>query len=238
MATATHRLHAPREAEIRQALKGWIAARRPGTAIVDELAIKHGKFRVDVCAIADDLHGYEIKSDQDTLSRLPAQAKHFSLVFHQMTLVVGPGLLGGALAIVPPWWGIVLVTVDDDGRTRFAELRDPQPNPKPNYRWVVRLLWREELAACLRAARVRGYSTLRYHQVANLMLDAFTPEQLTERVVAALRTRKGGMPALPPAPIPRPPSANPKPRAQDPEPIRPKSAPPDPSLQWLIMGLG
>lgn len=235
MPSAAVRLHAPREPEIRQALRGWIAARRPGSAIVDELAIKHGKFRVDVCAIADDLHGFEIKSDQDTLARLPAQAKHFSLVFHRMTLVVGPGLLGRALAIVPPWWGIVLVTVGDDGRTRFAELRDPQPNPKPNYRWVVRLLWREELAACLRAARVRGYSTLRYHQVANLMLEAFTPEELTQRVAAALRRRKAGLPpSLPPAPAcPAPPRLEARSSKLDTPP-----AAAEPSLQWLIMGLG
>lgn len=235
----TSRLHAPREAEIRQALKAWIGVRSPRAAAIDELAIKHGKFRVDVCAIAGDLHGFEIKSDQDTLTRLPAQAKHFSLVFHRMTLVVGPSLLGKALALLPPWWGILLVTVDEEGGTRFAELREAAPNPRPNYRWVVRLLWRGELLDCLQAAGVRGCSKLKYWEVANRMLEVFTPEELTARVALVLRARKTGeivMPVPMPAPAPsalasRPragalclPSRRPAPGASRPAP-RPAGAP-------------
>jgi hypothetical protein len=186
------RLRAPREPEIRAALKGWLQTALGGeAAIIDELAIKHGKYRVDVCALTDRLHGYEIKSDQDTLKRLPAQAKHFSLVFHRMTLVIGPGLLASALAIVPPWWGLMLVTQDETGEARFSILREPEENPKPNYRWVVRLLWRDELTACLKARGVRGYSKLKYWEVANAMLATFTPDELTAHVTQVLRERKG-----------------------------------------------
>ena len=241
----TQRLHAPREPEIRQALKGWLAARLPDAAVIDELGIKHGKFRVDICAITDTLHGYEIKSDQDTLARLPAQAKHFSLVFHRLTLVVGPALLGPALALVPPWWGILLVTVGEDGRPRVAELRDPGPNPGPNHRWVARLLWRDEIAACLRAAGVRGYARLRYAEIANRMLEVFTPDELRVRVAAALRIRKAGLAPVGSAAVPAPVVAVPAVAAPVPTwPARPMPArlapPPDPepSLQWLIMGLG
>lgn len=195
MSSTVPKLRAPREPEIRAGLKGWIAETLgPQAAIIDELAIKHGKYRVDLCAITDRLHGYEIKSDQDTLKRLPAQSKHFSLVFHRMTLVIGPGLLGPAIAEVPAWWGIVLVTQDRDGGATFTVLREAQENPKPNYRWVVRLLWRDELTTCLKDQGVRGYSKLKYWQVANLMLDSFTPEELTDRVTRGLRERKGQLP--------------------------------------------
>jgi hypothetical protein len=175
---------APREAAIREALRARLAA--TGVNLVDELGIKHGKYRVDVCAITHELHGYEIKSDVDTLARLPDQAKHFSLVFHRMTLVIGPKLLGQSLAMLPPWWGIWLVTPDG-----FAALREGAPNPKPNYRWVVRLLWRDELHACLRAVGAKGYSKLTYAGVATMMLKTFSPEELTALVVGTLRNRKG-----------------------------------------------
>lgn len=192
MPIASPRLRAPRERTIRAALRNWLAERHPASAsVVDELAIKHGKFRVDVAVIADRLHGYEIKSDQDTLKRLPAQAKHFSLVFHRMTLVIGPELLASALSVVPRWWGIVLVTEGEDGEARFAELRAAEENPKPNYRWVVRLLWRDELTASLKAHGVRGYSKLKYWEVANRMLETFSPEKLTAVVTETLRLRKG-----------------------------------------------
>lgn len=177
-------LSAPGEAAIRAALKERLAA--PGVNLIDELGIKHGKFRVDVCAVTHELHGYEIKSDLDTVARLPDQAKHFSLVFQRMTLVVGPKLLGAALTIVPAWWGIMLAT-----DTGLVELREAGVNPKPNYRWVVRLLWRDELHACLRTVGVGGYSKLRYWEVANLMLKTFTPEELTVLVARILRDRKG-----------------------------------------------
>jgi hypothetical protein len=178
---------------MRAALKRHLAETlAPGVALVDELGIKHGKYRVDVCAIDTLLHGYEIKSDQDTLARLPAQAKHFSLVFQRMTLVIGPRLLGAALAGVPPWWGLMLVTVDESGETVLSTLREAAPNPKPNYRWVVRLLWRDELTACLKAAGVRGYSKLKYWEVANQMLATFTSDELTALVTRALRDRKAG----------------------------------------------
>jgi hypothetical protein len=175
---------APGEAAIRAALKARLVA--PGVALIDELGIKHGEFRVDVCAVTHELHGYEIKSDLDSVARLPAQAKHFSLVFQRMTLVVGPKLLGPALTIVPPWWGVMLATPDG-----FVELREAGTNPKPNYRWVVRLLWRDELHACLRAVGARGYSKLKYWEVANMMLATFTPEELTVLVARLLRERKG-----------------------------------------------
>jgi hypothetical protein len=192
--TAHARLQAPREPAIREALAQHLAATLdPGTALVHELAIKHGAYRVDLCAITHELRGYEIKSDQDTLARLPAQAKQFSLVFQRMTLVIGPALLASALAIVPDWWGIWLVTREASGETVFSELRAGGPNPKPNYRWVARLLWRDELTACLKARGVRGFSKLKYWQVANLVLETLAPEELVAHVAAVLRERKGGL---------------------------------------------
>lgn len=200
MPAASPALQAPREREIRAALRGWIAARAQDeplmTAgnndllIVDELAIKHGEYRVDLCAIGDDLHGFEIKSDQDTLSRLPAQAKHFSLVFQRMTLVIGPALLAPALTIVPKWWGLVLVTQDADGTARFAELRTPGENPKPNQRWLVRLLWRDELVEVLRTWGHRGWSKLKYWEIADKVLGAFEPAELVGIVATTLRCRE------------------------------------------------
>jgi hypothetical protein len=190
-------MHAPREPVIRASLKTWLTRQLGAdTHFIDELGIKHGDFRVDVCALGPEMHGYEIKSDQDTVSRLPSQAKHFSLVFQRMTLVVGPVLLGRALAIVPPWWGVLLVSEDEHGTACFTELREALPNPKPNYRWVVRLLWRDELTACLKARGVRGYSKLKYWQVANEMLAVFEPCELNVLVAQALRGRKGQLQSM------------------------------------------
>lgn len=166
----------------------------PETAVVDELCIKHGKFRVDLAVVGDRLEGYEIKSDPDSLRRLPDQAKHFSLVFHRMTLVVGPGHLSQALPLIPKWWGIMLATQTAHG-AEISQLRPALENPKPNYRWIVRLLWRKELSELLKAhGHGRGAYKLKYYAVANRMLEVFTPEAMTAMVCEKLREREAWAP--------------------------------------------
>ena len=45
------------------------------TIIINELGLLQGLCRVDVAVINGIIHGYEIKSEADTLERLPLQAK-------------------------------------------------------------------------------------------------------------------------------------------------------------------
>lgn len=50
---------------------------RADTLVIDELGLAHAKARVDVAVINGCLHGYEIKSAQDTLDRLAGQLTHW-----------------------------------------------------------------------------------------------------------------------------------------------------------------
>ncbi|WAS89390.1 sce7726 family protein [Corallococcus sp. NCRR] len=132
----------------------------PGGRVVDELGLCHGYVRVDVASIsADCLHGYELKADRDTLSRLPTQAEHYGAVMDRCTLVTGGAHLQEALQVVPPWWGVLRVEVDLFG-LRFEQLREARVNPAPDPLATCRLLWRDEALAFLEelgAARgVRG----------------------------------------------------------------------------------
>jgi hypothetical protein len=188
----TTRIFIPKDQDIRRALRRQLEAWHPDALVLDELAMKHGDSRVDLVVIGDRLEGYEIKSDADTLKRLPDQAKQFSLVFHRMTLVVGPRHLGDALSIVPKWWGVTLAVRDGLGGADLTPIRESTENPKPNYRWVARLLWRDELCGLLKArGEGKGLKQLKYWQVANKCLEVFTPEELTEAVTRLLRLRKG-----------------------------------------------
>jgi hypothetical protein len=188
----SRQLFVPRDHDIRQVLRTRLQLHFPTALVLDELAIKHGDFRVDMAVVGDLLQGYEIKSDADTLKRLPDQAKQFSLVFHRMSLVVGPEYLADALSVVPKWWGVTLAVRDGFGGVTLDEVREPGENPKQNYRWVVRLLWRDELAALLRErGEAKGLKQLKYWQVANRCLEVFTPEELTAAVTSQLRARKG-----------------------------------------------
>jgi hypothetical protein len=64
------------DSEIRTALHSKKLSRLRSSQevlIVDELGLAHARSRVDIAVINGCLHGYEIKSAQDTLARLPAQ---------------------------------------------------------------------------------------------------------------------------------------------------------------------
>ena len=52
--------------------------------IIEELGVNHGSARADIAAVNGILHCYEIKSDRDTLLRLPGQIKAYNAVFDQV----------------------------------------------------------------------------------------------------------------------------------------------------------
>jgi hypothetical protein len=60
------------DAIIRAALKRYLEGRHAQddkVRIIEELGISHGSCRIDIAVVNGMIHGYEIKSDQDTLQR-------------------------------------------------------------------------------------------------------------------------------------------------------------------------
>ncbi len=112
--------------------------------IIEELGVHHGLARVDIAVINGFLHGYEIKSDRDTLDRLPDQVMEFSEVFDQMTLVVGKRHLYKAINMVPDWWGIVIAKKSEKNKIIFNVIRKSGQNINQNEISVAKLLWKEE----------------------------------------------------------------------------------------------
>jgi hypothetical protein len=124
-------------------------ARSPDTLIIEELGLEHGICRVDVAVVNGRLHGYEIKSDADTLERLPAQALVYSRVLDRVTLVVGERHVNEAEKLVPRWWGIQLVSPANTGILRICAARPARPNPNVSAFHLAHLLWRSELLEAL-----------------------------------------------------------------------------------------
>ena len=57
--------------------------------MVDELGVCRGQVRIDVAVVNGRFHGYEIKSDRDSLRRLDGQVDLYSKVLDRATIVVG-----------------------------------------------------------------------------------------------------------------------------------------------------
>lgn len=138
------------DAIIRAALRRTLEARakRAKRAIVlDEFSLSAGRTRADLVVVNGHLAGYEIKSDCDTLERLPEQMRLFNPVFDRMTIVVGWRYAAQAMRLVPSWWGIKLAEFGARGSVRFSTLRVTAQNPSQDASALASLLWREEAVA-------------------------------------------------------------------------------------------
>jgi hypothetical protein len=135
-----------REIDIRQALRQEMARahlRAPDTLIVEELGLCQGIARVDLAVVNGTVHGYEIKSEQDTLARLPGQIDVYSRTLEFVTIVTAPAHAENIRKIVPQWWGIWYAVPAGDG-IRIQKARACRRNPKVDPFAIAQLLWREE----------------------------------------------------------------------------------------------
>jgi hypothetical protein len=182
-----------RDLDVRLALRKRLQAEHKGdadTLIVEEMGVWSGSVRVDVAVINGKLTGYELKSDSDTLERLPTQAEIFSRVFDEICLVVGEKHLEQARTLIPKWWGIIVARAAGD-QVKLKPTRRSRPNPSPDLLLVARLLWRSE---ALEALEARGLAKgLKSKPVAVLherLAQALPAHELSDLVRATLKGRR------------------------------------------------
>jgi hypothetical protein len=96
-----------RDSDVRVAVRTWLRAQyADDSRIVEEMGVWSGSVRIDLAVINGELHGFELKSERDTLARLADQAELYNQVFDRMTLVTAKRHLDKASSQIPSWWGI------------------------------------------------------------------------------------------------------------------------------------
>ena len=134
------------DAQVRPALRAYLKQRQlagSDTLVVEELGLCQGRARIDLATVSGILHGYEIKSPRDRLTRLASQAATYSRVLDRVTLVVSPRHVEAALRLIPTWWGVLLVR-GSAKRVSIDRYRRAANNPEQDPRALVELLWRDE----------------------------------------------------------------------------------------------
>lgn len=175
---------------IRSALKKLLTNRHAQdekVRIIEELGVQHGTARVDIAVVNGIMHGYEIKSDQDTLQRLPRQMDVFNSVFDKITLVVGKNHLYRAINIVPEWWGIMVAKSNNNGSVIFNLIRGEEFNKNQDSVSIAKLLWREEALRILEKNKVANgfYSKPRdfiYKKLASVLDQEALSEEVREKL--------------------------------------------------------
>lgn len=177
---------------IRSALKKQLELKfrkDPNAKIIEELGISHGAARVDIAVVNGVLHGYELKSDIDTLLRLPEQIKYYNSVFDQVTLVVGKNHLHEAIKLVPEWWGVKIAKYANR-KVIFQTIRESENNDKKNSVSIAKLLWRDEALELLQEVGcARGFRNKPRLEIYKQLANVVKQEDLALRVRDRLFSR-------------------------------------------------
>lgn len=162
------------------------------TRVVQEMGIWAGSVRVDIAVINGELHGFELKSERDTLERLPTQAALYNQVFDRVTLVVAEKHAAKAEIIIPEWWGMSLASVRGSAPVNLADARVAARNPTPDPVQIARLLWRAEAIEVLeRYDLIKGLRSKPVDILARRLAIELPLSVLRDEVRATLKARTG-----------------------------------------------
>lgn len=161
------------------------------TIVVDELDICAGKSRIDIAVVNDSMHGYEIKSKQDTLERLPGQMEDYNKIFDTMTIVGFENHIEKILQMVPPWWEVKSV-YERRNIIKLATVRRGRKNKSVDINSLVLLLWREEMIDLIvnHSRITRGYKSKTRQQLGKLLVDNVDNVFLQSFVRERLKSRQ------------------------------------------------
>lgn len=160
------------------------------TAIIPEFSLVNESARIDIAVVNGILHGYELKSDKDTLLRLNNQKEAYNTVFDEITLVVGKNHLISSIYCIPDWWGITVAKVDKRNVLYFLKIRESKPNPQQNLRAMINLLWKEEIIVKLLQLGIsKGVANKSKQYISDLLVNSLNPEDIKSYVRQSLKDR-------------------------------------------------
>lgn len=168
-------------------LEGYRSESGRPAEFFEEFGVRHGAARIDIAVFNGIMHGYEIKSDRDTLIRLPEQMNEFNAVFDKLTLVVGKRYLYDAINIVPNWWGIMVAKIDANHEIFFQTIREADDNKNQIGVSIARLLWKEEALQILEERNMaRGVRSKPREFIYQRLANVLDTDTLKEKVKNAL----------------------------------------------------
>lgn len=177
------------EAALRSALREFLAPKLSRSDLmVEELGLEKRATRIDLAIAADRLHGYEIKSDFDTLDRLAHQMHAYHRIFDTLTVVTTTHFVGEVDQLLPRWWGILVGERDDAGRIVLRVVREADANDRQEPHSLAALLWKDE-ALAFAHARSLAHSRATRPQLCDLIAEAVALDDLKSHVTKILRER-------------------------------------------------
>ncbi len=149
--------------------------------------------RIDLAVVNGSMIGYEIKSDCDTLVRLPRQVAAYSKVFDEVSLVTTQTHLKSVRKQIPSWWGIITPRVMD-GRIELVAKRKMKKNPAASNAALLHMLCKKELLNLLAAhSDQKGVRGVRKADLIGIILENVASSVLRDSARALLRKRSNAV---------------------------------------------
>lgn len=120
----------------------------PEVMVIDELGLCQGLTRVDIAVVNGSMIGYEIKSELDTLERLPAQRDLYNKILDYVIIVSYTSHIKHLNDCIPDWWGIIEVKKTESGFD-LINRKKPKKNREQDKYSIAQLLWKEEALTLL-----------------------------------------------------------------------------------------
>lgn len=159
------------------------------TMVINEMNVCGGVSRVDIAVINGKLHGYEIKSEQDTLERLPMQMDSYNKIFDKMTIVTGEKYINKVEEIVPEWWGIYYVSTKKN-EIELKRKRAGRINRDVDILQITQLLWKDELIELLNIHGInKGIKSKTRFALCQIVIDNIDYEAIKLFVNLKLKAR-------------------------------------------------
>lgn len=165
--------------------------------IIEELVICDGLARADVVLANGQLHGFEIKSDHDSLDRLPNQIEFYDRTFDKCTIIVGKKFLNVIQEQVPEHWGIDLAYKNRLGNVSIKRIRASKRNYKIEATNLLDLIWGSEIKSYLKENKIRGYSNKNKLGLKELTINYLPLKNIRDFTRETLKTRTGWREDLP-----------------------------------------
>lgn len=166
--------------------------------VVEEWPLFANRARIDIAVINGHLVGYEIKSDRDTIARLPNQMDVYSQIFDYITVISGPKHIEKLLKFLPHHCGLIVAEPTGNNEINLSNIIKSTQNPEQSKFKIASLLWHEEACMLLKLAGLgKGVRKKRIKQLWQELAEAFTLEDLGIQVRTILKTREAWKNNLP-----------------------------------------
>ncbi|NOY73684.1 MAG: sce7726 family protein [Gammaproteobacteria bacterium] len=169
----------------------------PNTIVIDELGVAHGKNRIDIAVVNGCIHGYEIKSSKDNLSRFPSQLEAYEQCFERLSVVSAENHIEQLIHKTPEWCGIILAEKGPRGGIKFSTIRRSKKNPDVDIEAMAHFLWKKEAIELLMSLgadkdMLKGARTNLYKNLSKLI----TIPELSSRIKSLFMSREEWRAAL------------------------------------------